>query len=135
VRVRWRRDPVGFQEPLDVVAQVAARFPRRSDPRLDRSVAPVSRWLGQNVAHGHRSPRRREGEIRPVRASIAEDLVNALDLPARQAVFDVQIQADERLSDSDRPFAARRRLHRVRVDDVLMNVGRVAKADRVRLNS
>lgn len=87
-----------------------ARLPCRGGPCLDCTIALLPGWLRHDVAHGHRTPIRREREPRPFRASVGDDLVDALDLPACQPVLDVQVQSDQRLHEVDRPVLVGRRL-------------------------
>jgi hypothetical protein len=61
---------------------------------------------------GDRAAIVREREPRPGRPLGCEDLVNPLDLPAREAVLDVEEQPHQRLRDPDRLVGRNRRVDR-----------------------
>src|SRR5215204_1299153 len=109
----WNRrsDSLRHQERVDGFANpMPARLPRRGGPCLDCTIPPVTGWLHHDIAHRHRTTIRREREPRPFGASVGDDLVDALYLPTGQPVLDVQVQADQRLRDTDRPVLVGRRL-------------------------
>jgi hypothetical protein len=68
------------------------------------------------------------GPSRPLRC---DDLVNPLNLPAREPVLDVQEQPHQRLGDPDRSIGRHRRMNRVRIDDVLMDERDIVQAERI----
>jgi hypothetical protein len=121
------------QERVDGFANlVPARPPSRGGPCLDRTIAPLPGRHRDDVAHGHRTPIHRGREPRPFRASVGDDLLDALDLPTGQLVLDVQVQADQPLREADRPVLVGRRLDGVRIDYVLMDERGIAARERVR---
>jgi len=80
---------------------------------------------------GDRAAIVREREPRPGRPLRCEDVVNPLNLPAREAVLDVQEQPHQRLGDPDRLVGRHRRMNRVRIDDVLMDERGIVEAERI----
>jgi hypothetical protein len=81
-------------------------LPCRPRPRVDRAIATLARFFGEDVADAHGAPLRGQIERRPRRALICQDLVDALHLPARQPVLHMEVQADQRLCDADRRLSS-----------------------------
>jgi hypothetical protein len=87
-------DGVRREQRSDAVAKIATGGPRRPGPSLDRLVAALSRRYVNDVTHGHRATPIGQHERGPRGALIRKQLVDALNLPPCEPVFDVQVEAD-----------------------------------------
>jgi hypothetical protein len=101
-----RRDAVRRQELGDRRTEPAAGTPCRPRPGLDRPIAARSGFRGEDVPDRRVASLPWQRERRPRGSLVREELVDALHVPARQPVLDVEIQPDQRLRAPDRLSAS-----------------------------
>lgn len=85
----------------------------------------------EHLYRSDRTPTGRQLKIGPDPFSPRQCHMGQLNLPARESLFEVQIQPNERKGDGYRLAAFLRMLRGKRVDNMLMNEGDVSKGQRI----
>jgi len=100
-------------------------------PAADDGVALGTRRGGEDVGNPDGRALRRHRRRDPIAALASKSRVRPLHLSAGEALFEIEIQSDQSEDDGDRLAARAGMLHRVRINDVLMDELRIAEFERV----